>query len=440
MADLCKVERIRADGFAQVLDFFYTSKLYITPSNVVDVLEAADFLQLRRVVKTCASILLQHIEHSNAPAIEILAQAHSCRGLASAAREHTLTNLRDVAARSVEFGRLSTSVRRSYVAEARHQFRLPDQPHAHHHPSTIRCVIAPSQEHVAAYDEHADDLSTLLSSRPTDVLVVVPAESGAADAKVLYLNPGPPAAWNVLTTLPFSRPRALYAVIAVDHSTLFVTGGEDCAEVLLRDDPQQYSVSKYDDVYAYSVADGDGAVWRQYSPMRARRSNHSAAESLGRVYVVGGHEFDVDPENEAEVFDPQTGQWTALPGRHGLHSGVTWSRCAAVALGDRIYVFGGSQRQHAETVVESNHLTYGGAQVFDIDNGEWEESPSLFSCLVKSKMKVCLTKYKSYLVVNFAVAYNHANYSDPLAHCHRGRVAWRPFIRLLCGRGRGFGK
>lgn len=401
------MERIRADGFAQILDFFYSSKLRITPSNVVDVLEAADFLQLRRVVKTCASILLQHIGHGNAPAVEMLAQAHSCRGLASAAREHTLTNLRDVAARSVEFGQLPASVRRSYVAETRLQFRLPDQPQAHHHPSAVRCVIAPSLDRAAA-DDADDDLPTLLSSRPTDVLVVVPAESGVGNSQLFYLNPGPPAAWNVLTVLPFSRPRAFYAVVAVDHSTMYVTGGEDCANMSpkasLFDDEQRCSLLKYDDVYAYRVADGDGAVWRQCSPMRTRRSNHSAVESLGRVYVVGGLELDADPANEAEVYDPQTDQWTALPGRHGLRHSVAWSRCATVALGERIYVFGGSQRHHDESALKSHHFTHGGAQVFDVDSGEWEDCPSLFRSLVKDKIKVCCTKHESNQV-EYAIGY-----------------------------------
>lgn len=308
----------------------------MTPSNAAVVLEAADFLQLRHLVMVCTRKLQQMIDHSNAVAVEQLATSHLCRGLAAAANEHISTNLQAVVARSVEFAQLSPADRRNYVLNSRQQFTLMEESYPTKSAQLSLRTRSPISE------DELNELSTLAASRPTDVIIVVPAETHSHDhfpPDIFYLDPGPPPVWGVLARLPFSD-RAFYASAVMDHSTLFVTGGEKCAA-----DSSRYELQspKYNDVYMHdSLSKRYCPEWYKCAPLLRKRSNHSAVECLGKLYVIGGLAADEgNPLDHIEFYNLETDQWTLAPLVPYLDESQRLQRCATVAVGECIYVVGG---------------------------------------------------------------------------------------------------
>jgi N-acetylneuraminic acid mutarotase len=84
-------------------------------------------------------------------------------------------------------------------------------------------------------------------------------------------------------------------------------------------------------------------TWRERAPMPTGRSSHAGAVLGGRLYVFGGEGNPASPRGvfgEVEVYDPTTDSWTLVDHmptpRHGQ---------GAVAVGNRIYLPGGSARQ-----------------------------------------------------------------------------------------------
>ena len=81
-----------ADAVEALINFMYTGSLPITSSNVIDIMETAEFLQFRDVVEVCAMLLLEQVDHESSLKLEHLGASHLCRGLVEAAKRHSLLN------------------------------------------------------------------------------------------------------------------------------------------------------------------------------------------------------------------------------------------------------------------------------------------------------------------------------------------------------------
>ena len=210
--------------------------------------------------------------------------------------------------------------------------------------------------------------STLLTDGR--VVVIGGADKDGPMAAVAVLDPSD-GSWSVSEDLP--NPRAFHSATLLADGRILVAGGigiECCSGVTEVDlfDPDSGTWSSANRMsgappQAVSILLADGRVlvtgpsggyfgiaqvydpaadlWTDVSPMGHERSGYTATLLPdGRVLVAGGLETSDDAENSrtAEIFDPTTSEWKAVPlmakGR-ALHS--------AVLLDDgRVFVSGGA--------------------------------------------------------------------------------------------------
>jgi N-acetylneuraminic acid mutarotase len=89
--------------------------------------------------------------------------------------------------------------------------------------------------------------------------------------------------------------------------------------------------------------DGVSDRWTdRKAPLPVKRHHFGVAAANGKIYAIGGcdGEKETDPHNplaNVDVFDPATGRWTALASLPEPRRNL-----AAVTVGDRIFVVGGS--------------------------------------------------------------------------------------------------
>ena len=77
-------------------------------------------------------------------------------------------------------------------------------------------------------------------------------------------------------------------------------------------------------------------VWMEIAPMKMARC-HFAAAALGeKIYVMGGYNKKDGKLRSTEVYDTLTNQWSSLPNMKNVRDG-----CAAAVVNDKIYVVGG---------------------------------------------------------------------------------------------------
>src|SRR5258707_12571319 len=76
--------------------------------------------------------------------------------------------------------------------------------------------------------------------------------------------------------------------------------------------------------------------WFLLQPMPHQQNEAATALIDGKVYVIGGFEFDAEPTTRVQVFDPASNTWSeGTPLREGVpHAG-------AAVVGNKIYPLGG---------------------------------------------------------------------------------------------------
>ena len=107
--------------------------------------------------------------------------------------------------------------------------------------------------------------------------------------------------------------------------------------------------------------------WRTLAPLNTIRSHCGAVAIGGKIYVFGGGGPEFKSLQTVEVYDPKADRWTFGPEMPTLRSGVV-----AVALEDQAYVMGGGFRRPDGTF---NFLTV--VEIFDPKTGVWTKGPPL---------------------------------------------------------------
>lgn len=158
-----------------------------------------------------------------------------------------------------------------------------------------------------------------------------------------------------------SAPRLGHTMTLLRDGTVLVTGGTGGAET---DGDSRQSVAPTATAEVYDPETGE---WTPVGDMIAARFEHTAtALPDGRVLIVGGlgvEDGDVAPLASAELYDPATGTFT----RTGEPSERRTNH-AAVALDDgRVLVVGG----------DGGSAAVGTAELYDATRGTFAEAPSL---------------------------------------------------------------
>ena len=400
---------LTASGFGSLLEYIYTATLEITSDNILDVLDAADFLQFREIAELCCRLLLQHITSENSLSLQQVGEGHLYPSLAQASVEHSLAHFSDVV-KSRDFLCMPYSTI---------QFFLGNQKlHVKSEIELLRSIIkwvefdAERKQHFDALLDHFDaividqfmqemqapvvsdrtitrlaskieslgfqregnELGGTLSRRTQPVMVVFPTscdfQSKKPNKNVAYYYDFEGNRWHTLTHCPF-HDRSFFSVTEVEND-IIVVGGEEM------DTPVK-------DACKYFV---NTDTWEVITPMLQARSNHAAAAVAGKLYTVGGAGPTASQlRRDGEVLDPQTGQWTMLPCMLDVE-GV--GNCALVPLDGKLYIFGGTQSYFNRQTGDVRKKQYQEVQYFDMEMETWHRANS-FTHHISTKFQLSIS-------------------------------------------------
>ncbi|CAI9722647.1 10 [Octopus vulgaris] len=101
------IPNVSVNTMNSILEFAYTQECSINCNNVEDLLVAADYFNMIRLLQCCCEFLATGLTAENCIGIRRLAQIYSCRELQLAAHSYILQNFSIVYRRSDEFQRLN---------------------------------------------------------------------------------------------------------------------------------------------------------------------------------------------------------------------------------------------------------------------------------------------------------------------------------------------
>ncbi|GCB60537.1 hypothetical protein scyTo_0014187 [Scyliorhinus torazame] len=90
------IKGVDADTMQMLVDYTYTSKVYITRQNVQRILEAASLFQFPRMVDACASFLMEALHPDNCVGILRLADTHALDNLRRRVENYIIQNFPQV--------------------------------------------------------------------------------------------------------------------------------------------------------------------------------------------------------------------------------------------------------------------------------------------------------------------------------------------------------
>jgi N-acetylneuraminic acid mutarotase len=175
------------------------------------------------------------------------------------------------------------------------------------------------------------------------------AERAEVDSVWMY----DPAAdrWEARAPLPMAR--GAHAATALD-GRIYAAGGE-------RRRPAG-STPPYEPLAEVSVYDPRTDTWEALPPLRYRRDHLTLDTIDGRLYAVGGRDRPVYDLPYTEVYDPATRTWTErapMPTGRSGHGATT--------LGGRLYTFGGEGNPNSPIGI------YDEVEVYDAARDVWAQ-------------------------------------------------------------------
>jgi N-acetylneuraminic acid mutarotase len=174
--------------------------------------------------------------------------------------------------------------------------------------------------------------------------VVSDATTATSDAEIYDLATG---SWSLTDPLPIARSR--HSATLLEDGRVLVAGGRGS------DGNSLASAVLYDPV---------AGVWTPTGSMLSARDNFSATRLLdGRVLVAGG--VDASPQGPfilktAEIYDPRTGSWSAT----GKMNIARFNHQATLLADGRVLVTGGGTSGTHVIATRS-------AEIYDPDTGAW---------------------------------------------------------------------
>ncbi|XP_064605185.1 actin-binding protein IPP-like [Liolophura sinensis] len=294
------IHGVRSEIFREILRFIYTGTVDITAENCVDLLEAADMLEVSDVVEGCSDFLKQNLTDDNCIGIYLLADAHGCIPLKTAAETYIHSHFVKVC-HCKEFKRLPKDVlihllhsehlhidtefqvfasamdwimhdlamRRKCVFEVMSPIRFP--------------LISQSQ-----IDKHIDDCQDLSLKIALKKLVQdfqlsrkLCLELKLNKLKPYVMHPRKSARKSLIVIGGYSRPK----------------DGRWC-------DSRTLKTVEMFDLFSQQ--------WKSLPSMHYARSGHGVAELNGQIYVIGGENNSLIYDS-TDCYDPVTNEWYEGP-------------------------------------------------------------------------------------------------------------------------------
>ncbi|XP_070575934.1 kelch-like protein 21 [Ptychodera flava] len=371
----------------QLLEYAYTSRIVINTSNAQELLEAANLLQYRSIVKACCQYLENQLHPSNCLGIQFLAELHVCPQLYKAAKSFSEANFHKVIQKE-EFLQLNVDKALAYLSEDRLNVSKEDmifdaaihwvnhsfQKRVAELPVILKAVRVPylSAEflHEKLYDpvlkhlpvcvdflrqgrtlqkclQQGQELTAVycMNVQPreftkSEVMVV----TGGFDADntwvpdVRYFNPSN-RKWTSLASFPADISG--YKVVALNND-IYVTGGKSINGVTRA-------------VFCYRSSCNQ---WEQVSSLEIPRQYHGACSMENSIYVVGGENNNGHCISDVECYHGSSDVWEwkqPLP--------VAVGNPAVVSHSKKLYVVGGYML---------GQLTYKSMQCYDLGLDSWK--------------------------------------------------------------------
>ena len=326
-----EIHGCEAETMREIIDYFYTSRLEITPDNAQSLLAAASMLQLPDVLSSSAEFISTQLDASNCLAARALGDAYGCEELWKAAESYALQHFDDVVG-SDEFTSLSPGLvtellsRDTLCVQREEQVFEAALRWVQHDPTARRAHLATVLKSVrlphVAMEYLVDSIETCdLVRRDIDCRDLI-------DKAKNY----------VLLT----ERRASLGVAQARPSTLglvFVVGGmNDSEQALASMDCVQLGA----DSQIPEVEDCCGGLPSTAQTGRLHIARSALAVGLleGSLYAVGGHSASEHGFlASVERFDPSTGAWTLVQPMDKPRRYV-----GVAVLDDRLYAVGGSNQ------------------------------------------------------------------------------------------------
>ncbi|XP_075060732.1 kelch-like protein 23 [Mixophyes fleayi] len=317
---------VKKECFQTLMDFVNSGTMNLNQGNVTDLLETADFLDLRQAKQFCIGFLVHEIRVSNCLGMMSYSQQYGCMDLYESAFYVAVTHLPELIYDN-EFDELDKETLEVLLQS--NELHVPSEDIVFN--AVMKWVMVDSTREKNFEDLVALVRPAFLSLSYLDVLVKRSQRSKGLDTYTRLLqtlNTQPPKTWRTMGEV-MSTSRA--------YETLYVLGGKHENEQELH-------------MYLPKTS-----TWRTCSPLQRKNLTQYAVTSVGNLVIVTGGYFRGDfvwySIDWVLIYDSSNNCWTDGPpmkmSRH-YH--------CALGVGLHLYVMGGSTDEGIIADVESLDL------------------------------------------------------------------------------------
>lgn len=315
--DPLELNNIDESSLEAVIDYIYTGRIYLSDANYLQILDAANQLELPKLVEKCCKFLLSNLDISNCLAIHDLSEQYLCYSLSAQAELFIFRNFERIIETEdfimLSFDRLSAYLSRDELSmpseEAVFESVVKWVGHEQH---TRSCHIGPLLSRV-----RMELISTRYIAQFIHKYVHINGECEDAMQLVLAAYQ-----WHCLPESEKPNSWKHYLRSKAIYPTLYIFGGDDGVN-----DSNPYSMVMH--------LDKNQQEWIGAAAMGSARSVGGSASIDNKLYVVGG--FDGERAmDSAEVFDCVTNTWSLLPPLLQRRCS-----CSCAVLRGQLYVVGG---------------------------------------------------------------------------------------------------
>ena len=312
-----ELNNIDEDSLNAIIDYIYTGSIDLSDANYLPILDAANQLELPKLVESCCEFLLSNLDVSNCLAIHDLSEQYLCYSLSTQAELYIFRHFEEII-ETEEFVLLTYDRFSSYLV--RDELSMPSEEAIYD--AVVKWI---NHDQINRSVHFGSLLRTVRMELITPQFIAqfihkyVHQNGNCEDARQLILEA---YQWHCLpenkrltSQQHFLRKKAIYP-------TLYIFGGDDGV-----DDSNPYSMVMH--------LDKGQQEWVGAATMGSARSVGGSASIDNKLYVVGG--FDGERAmDSAEVFDCTINTWSLLPPLLQRRCS-----CSCAVLRGQLYVIGG---------------------------------------------------------------------------------------------------
>jgi hypothetical protein len=311
------LHNIDESSLEAVVDYIYTGSINLSDANYLQILDAANQLELPKLVESCCSFLLSNLDVSNCLAIHDLSEQYLCYSLSAQAELFIFRNFEKITETEeyvmLSFDRLSTYLSKDELSMPSEEAVFDSLVKWIDHEPKTRAV------HIGALlsTVRMELVSTQFIAQFIHKYVHLHGDCEEAMQLVLAAYQ-----WHCLPENEKPNTRKHYLRSKAIYPTLYIFGGDDGVN-----DSNPYSMVMH--------LDKNQQEWVGAAAMGSARSVGGSASIDNKLYVVGG--FDGERAmDSAEMFDCTTNTWSLLPPLLQRRCS-----CSCAVLRGQLYVVGG---------------------------------------------------------------------------------------------------